>query len=33
MELFWVYAGIGVLVFLALSDVSLVIIASRRPKV
>ena len=32
MELFWIYAGIGLLVFLALSGVALIIIASRRPR-
>jgi hypothetical protein len=32
MEVFWIYAGIGLLVFLALSGVALIVIASRRPK-
>jgi hypothetical protein len=32
MELFWVYAGIGLLVFLALSGVALIIVAARRPR-
>jgi hypothetical protein len=30
MEVFWVYAGIGVLVFLALGGVALIIFASNR---
>jgi hypothetical protein len=28
MDVFWIYAGIGLLVFLALAGVSLIIIAS-----
>jgi hypothetical protein len=32
MEVFWIYAGIGLLVFLALGGVALIIVASRNPK-
>ena len=32
MDIFWIYTGIGVAVFLALSGVALVIFASRKPK-
>ncbi len=32
MEVFWVYAGIGLLVFLALCGVALIIVASRDPR-
>lgn len=32
MEVFWIYAGIGLLVFLALSGVALIILASRNGK-
>lgn len=32
MEVFWVFAGIGVLVLLALGGVALLIAASRNPK-
>jgi hypothetical protein len=32
MEVFWIYAGIGLLVFLALAGVSLIILASGNRK-
>ena len=32
MDFFWIYAGIGMLVFLVLSGVALIIVASRKPK-
>jgi len=32
MDVFWIYAGIGLLVFLALSGVALIVVASRKPK-
>ena len=32
MEIFWIYAGIGLLVFLVLSGVALFVVASRKPK-
>jgi hypothetical protein len=32
MELFWVFAGFGMLTFLALAGVALIIVASRRSK-
>lgn len=30
MDIFWVFAGIGVIAFLALTGVALIILASRR---
>lgn len=32
MDLFWIFAGFGMIVFLALAGVALVIMASRRPR-
>lgn len=32
MDFFWIYAGIGMLVFLVLSGVALIILASRKQK-
>jgi hypothetical protein len=32
MDVFWIYAGMGLLVFLALAGVALIILATRKPK-
>jgi hypothetical protein len=32
MDIFWIYAGIGLLAFLVLSGVALIVVASRTPK-
>ena len=32
MDVFWIYAGMGLLVFLALAGVALIVFASRKSK-
>jgi hypothetical protein len=32
MDVFWIYAGIGLLVFLSLTGVALIVVASRKSK-